>query len=286
MKPAPFDYVRARTLDEALAALAAGSGDAIILAGGQTLVPMMAMRLARPATLIDLNEIPALAGIEEEANGIRIRSMTRQAQALTNSIVRERLPLLAKALRFVGHQQTRNRGTVGGSIAHADPAAEIPLIAVTLDAEITLARRAGTRSVSARAFFQGALATARQADECLTDVLFPTWDGGRIGTGFHEVSARHGDFAIVAAAAQLLLDGDGVCRRASIAVGGASPAPVRVADAEGMLVGKRIDAPLAAKVARAVDGVLAPSEDVHATAAYRRRVARVLVERAILEAAA
>lgn len=285
MKSAPFDYFRARALDEALRELDAGGGEAIVLAGGQTLVPMMAMRLARPAKLIDVNEIAGLAGIEAAPTGLRVRAMTRQAAALASDAVRTHQPLLAKALSFVGHQQTRNRGTVGGSLAHADPSAEIPLAAVALDAEITLARTGGTRTVAARDFFQGALATARAADELLTEVVFPAWSG-RIGAGFHEVSPRHGDFAIVAAAVQLQLDPDGTCRRAGVAVGGASPAPVRVAEAEAALTGKRIDASLAQNVARAVDAAIDPGEDVHATAAFRRRVARVLVERAILDAAA
>lgn len=285
MKPAPFDYVRARSLNEALDALAAGGGDAIVLAGGQTLVPMMAMRLARPATLVDINEITSLAGIEETATGLHIRAMTRQAAALESESVRRRVPLLTKALSFVGHQQTRNRGTVGGSCAHADPSAEIPLAAITLDAEITLARNTGTRTVVARDFFEGALATARDSDEILTEITFPSWSG-RVGIGFQEVSPRHGDFAIVAAAVQLALAADGTCTRAAIGVGGASPAPVRVSEAEAALVGKRIDASLAAQVARATDGVATPGDDLHATAAYRRRAARVIVERAILEAAA
>jgi len=246
---------------------------------------MMAMRLARPATLVDLNEIASLAGIEETPHGLRIRAMTRQAPALDSEVVRRRAPLLAKALSFVGHQQTRNRGTVGGSCAHADPSAEIPLTAITLDAEMTLARKSGKRAVKARDFFEGALATARDPDEVLTEVVFPTWNG-RIGVGFQEVSPRHGDFAIVAAAVQLELDADGVCTRAAIGVGGASPAAVRVAEAEAALVGKRISGTLAAQAARATDAVISPGDDLHATAAYRRRAARVLVERAILEAAA
>jgi CO/xanthine dehydrogenase FAD-binding subunit len=285
VKPAPFDYIRARSLDEALDALAAGAGDALVLAGGQTLVPMMAMRLARPATLVDINEIATLTGIEETAQGLRIRAMTRQAAALESETVRRRAPLLAKALSFVGHQQTRNRGTVGGSCAHADPSAEIPLTAITLDAEITLTKKSSTRAVMARDLFEGALATTREPDEVLTEIAFPTWSG-RIGVGFQEVSPRHGDFAIVAAAVQLELDTDGVCKRAAIGVGGASPSAVRVHEAEAALVGKRIDAALAAAVARATDGVIAPGDDLHATAAYRRRAARVLVERAILEAVA
>lgn len=284
MKPAPFDYVRATSLGHALSALAE-SEDAIILAGGQTLVPMMAMRLARPATLIDLNEIEELAGIDVHDGYLSIRAMTRQAYALASAEVSARTPLLAKALSFVGHTQTRNRGTIGGSIAHGDPSAEIPLTAVALDAEIVLAGCSGTRTVKARSFYTGPLSSVRRADECLTEVRFPIWSGS-VGIGFQEISPRHGDFAIVAVAAQLQCDADKICRRASVAVGGASANPVQAAEVEAALIGKRIDPRLANEAARAVDPILSPTDDLHASASYRRRVARVLTERAILEAAA
>ncbi len=280
MKPAPFEYVRADSLDQALAELADTGADAMVLAGGQTLVPMMAMRLARPARLIDLNELPELAGIEMEGEALRIRAMTRQAAALAQC---KSLPLLQKALRYVGHTQTRNRGTVGGSVAHADPSAEIPLVAVALDATIALASTRGRREVGADNFFLGALTTDRAADECLTDIYFPIWGAGKIGTSFHEVSPRHGDFALVSAAAQIELDDDGMCRRAAVAVGGASPAPVKV---PVDLVGRKIDAEAVRAAAEEADKVIDPFEDLHASAAYRRRVARVLVERALRDAAA
>ena len=283
MKPASFDYVRAESLEHALTELADTGADAMVLAGGQTLVPMMAMRLARPARLVDLNELPELAGIEREGEAIRIRAMTRQAAALADPMIARSLPLLAKALRFVGHAQTRNRGTVGGSVAHADPSAEISLVAVALDATIALASKLGQREVSAENFLLGALTTDRAVDECLTDIYFPIWSEGRLGTSFQEVAPRHGDFALVSAAVQIELDEEGICRRAAVAVGGASPAPARV---PVDLVGKRIGSQAARAAAAEADKVIDPSEDLHATAAYRRRVARVLVERAILEAAA
>ena len=285
MKAAPFDYVRATALDHALNALAE-SEDAIILAGGQTLVPMMAMRLARPATLIDLNEIEELAGIEMRDGYLSIRAMTRQAYALTSADATAQMPLLAKALSFVGHTQTRNRGTIGGSIAHGDPSAEIPLCAIALDAEIVLASRKDTRTVQARSFYTGPLSSVRRADECLTEIRFPIWRGGAVGIGFQEISPRHGDFAIVAVAAQFQFDADKICRRAAVAVGGATPNPVRAAELESALVGRRIDMRLAAEVSRTVDPILSPTDDLHASAAYRRRVARVLTERAILDAVA
>ncbi len=284
MKPAPFDYIKATSLDHALAALAAHD-DAIVIAGGQTLVPMMAMRLARPSCLVDLNEIADLSGIETSEKYLHIRAMTRQAKVLASDIVRTKVPLLTKALSFVGHTQTRNRGTLGGSIAHGDPSAEIPLCAIALNAEIDLASQSGTRTVAACNFYEGPLMSVRRADEILSEVRFPIWEGGNIGTGFQEISPRHGDFAIVAVAVQLQFDADNICRRAAVALGGASPNPVRAAELEAALYGQRIDAALVAKIVGSIDRVLSPTDDLHASAAYRRRVAKSLTMRAILEAA-
>lgn len=283
MKPAPFDYIRATSLDHALSVLAE-SDDAIVIAGGQTLVPMMAMRLARPSLLVDLNEIADLSRIEADNEHLRIGAMTRQAKVLASDVVRKRTPLLAKGLSFVGHTQTRNRGTIGGSIAHGDPSAEIPLVATALDAEIDLASKSGTRTVPIAAFYEGPLMTVRRPDEILSQVRFPIWSENTIGVGFQEVSPRHGDFAIVAVAAQLGFDSDGICRRAAVALGGASPNPVRAAELEASLFGQRIDEALLDKIVGSIDRVLTPTDDLHASAAYRRRVARALTVRAILEA--
>ena len=285
MKPAPFDYLKATSLDHALTALAEHD-DAIVIAGGQTLVPMMAMRLARPALLVDLNEIGDLAGISATDKHLVIRAMTRQAKALASAEVRAKVPLLVKALGFVGHTQTRNRGTIGGSIAHGDPSAEIPLVAAALDAEIDLTSKAGTRTVEARDFYDGPLMSARRTDEILSEIRFPIWNGGRIGTGFQEISPRHGDFAIVAVAVQLQFDEKGICRRAAIAIGGASPNPVRADELEAALYGQTIDVALLEKIVGSIDRVLSPTDDLHASAAYRRRVASTLAVRAILEALA
>jgi len=285
LKAAPFEYVKATSLDHALVALSEHD-DTIVIAGGQTLVPMMAMRLARPSHLVDLNEIGDLVGIAADDKHLAIRAMTRQAAVLASDVVRAKLPLLAKALSFVGHAQTRNRGTVGGSIAHGDPSAEIPLCAVTLNAEIDLASKSGRRTIAARDFYQGPLTSVRRANEILSEVRFPIWSGGKIGIGFQEISPRHGDFAIVAVAVQLQFDETNICRRAAIALGGASPNPVRAAELEASLFGQRIDADLIAKIIGSIDRVLSPTDDLHASAAYRRRVARELTTRAILEAAA
>ncbi len=285
MKAAPFAYRRAESLADACAALEAD--DAMIIAGGQTLVPLMAMRFARPALLIDINDLAELKGIAVDRDRLVIKAGTRQAEALASAEVARAAPLLAKALPWVGHGQTRARGTVGGSVALGDPSAEIPLVAVALGAEITLHARRDDRILPAEGFFTGAMETARRAHECLTEVAFPVWtaDGGRLGTGFIEVAERHGDFALVAAAAQLLVDGTGTCTRAAVAVGGAAPAPVRAKAAEAALVGSRLDDAALAAAAGEVAAVLDPPSDGHATAEYRRRVAPELVRRAIAEAA-
>lgn len=285
MKAASFDYVRASGLDHALRALADAGPDAKLIAGGQTLVPLMAMRFARPSVLVDLNDVGELAGVREEREAVVIGSMTRQRAIETSPVVARRLPLLAAAIRHVGHVQTRNRGTVGGSIVHGDPAAEMPLVARCLDAELTIAATGRKRTVAARDFFVGAMETAIEPDECLTEIRFPLWENGlSVGIGFHEVAMRGSDFAMVAVAAQLGFDAGGVCRRAAIAVGGASPTPVRAPAAEMALAGSQADVSAARQAAAEVPAAIAPDSDVHASAEYRRRVAVALTERAITDA--
>ena len=288
MKAAEFDYVRADSVAGACAALAAaGPGEEHkIIAGGQTLVPLMAMRLARPTLLVDIDGIAGLDGIARGDGEIAIGAMTRQRAAELSPLVQGELPLLAKALRFVGHLQTRNRGTVGGSLVHGDPAAEIPLVAVTLDAELAAEGIEGGRTYPADGFFEAPMVTAIGADECLTGARFPVWTGARLGTGFQEIASRRGDFAIVAAAAQLALDGDGRCARIAAALGGVAPRPVRIAALESALVGSALeDGDIEAALA-SVDAAIEPDDDLHASAAYRGRVARVLLGRAIREARA
>ena len=286
MKAAKFDYIRADSVVAACRALAAaGPGEEHkIVAGGQTLVPLMAMRLARPTLLVDIDGIDGLDGIEARDGALAIGAMTRQRAAELSPLLRGNLPLLAKALGFVGHLQTRNRGTIGGSLAHGDPAAEIPLVAVALDAELEAEGTGGRRSYPAGAFFEAPMVTAVAADECLVEARFPIWNGARLGTGFQEVASRKGDFAIVAAAAQLALDGDGRCLRIAAALGGVAPVPVRVCALEDALGGTRLeDGEIEAALA-CVDAAIEPDDDLHATAAYRGRVARVLLGRAIREA--
>jgi len=285
MKAADFDYHRAETLEDVCRALDEGGEDTRIIAGGQTLVPLMAMRLVRPQRLIDVNGIAELQGIAIDGGWLSIRACTRQAAAEANPDVRAAAPLLAKALGFVGHGQTRNRGTIGGSIANADPAAEIPMVARALDAEMVAQSSDGRRTIRAAEFFQSVMETALAANECLTEVRFPIWRGdGAIGTGIQEISIRDSDFALAAAAAQVELDGDGTCRRLAVAVGGAAPVPIKLDQVAEALIGGTLEDARVREAAAQVSEALDPGSDVHADADYRRRVAPVMVERAILAA--
>ena len=286
MKAAPFSYSRPADVDEACALLADDEG-ARVIAGGQTLVPMMAMRLARPTRLVDINRIAALASIREDKGAIAIGAITRQCLVERDALVKKRLPLLAQTLPFVGHAATRARGTVGGSLAHADPAAELPLIAVTLDAVMTYRLNGVDGELAARDFFTGLMMTALPAGACLTSVRFPVWqDENRLGVGFHEVNARRSDFAFVAAAAQLALDDDGKVKRIALGIGAATDTPLRLDAVEQELTGGTLDEK---KVTEALRAALADVEmlsDLHATSVYRRRAAVALAARAIADAKA
>jgi CO/xanthine dehydrogenase FAD-binding subunit len=287
MKPAPFDYVRPKTLAEACRLLQENE-DALPIAGGQTLVPMLAMRLARPTMLVDIQRLPELSGIARNGNVVVIGAATRQAAAEVSDVIRAGVPLLAAALPWVGHQPTRNRGTIGGSIANADPAAEIPLVAATLQADIVVAHADGSSIIAARDFFRGAMSTALPAGGCLREVRFPVWTERRIGVGFHEISARRSDFAYVAAAAQVALGEDARCLHVALGLGGLADRPL-VVDM-GELVGSRLgDMAIEASVRRAVEAVvagLAIASDLHAGADYRRRLALTLATRALNDAVA
>ena len=281
MKPAPFDYVRPDSLGEACRLLA-GDEDARVIAGGQTLVPMLAMRLARPAKLIDILRLPELAGIREEAGAVIVGATTRQAQAERDPVIRASVPMLARVLPWVGHPPTRNRGTVGGSIANADPSAEIPLVAVTLGADILLATTDGPTSMPADDFFIGPMLTTIGQGECVSAIRFPVWPHQRIGVGFFEISARRSDFAFVAAAAQVALDDAGRCLEVALGVGGVGDRPLRL-DVSS-LVGTELDAASVAAAVNTAAGELDATSDLHASAAYRRRVASVLCIRALEQA--
>ncbi len=282
MKAAPFAYSRPADIEEACAVLAADDG-ARVIAGGQSLVPMMAMRLVRPTRLVDIARVASLSYVREDEDAVAIGACTRQCVIERDAMVAKRVPLLSRALPFIGHAATRARGTIGGSLAHADPAAELPLIAVTLDATLTYRAGGKNNDIAARDFFTGLMMTALPAGACLTGVRFPVWQG-KVGTGFHEVNARRSDFAFVAAAAQVELDGAGKCKRIAIGIGAATETPIRLDAAERQLIGGTLDEK---QVNDAVRGALAditPLDDLHASADYRRRAAATLTARAVAKA--
>ena len=278
MKPAPFEYCRADTLDEALALAAEFGADASVLAGGMSLGPMLNMRLARPAAVIDINPIATLSGIGEEGHGVETGALCRQADALDSALIRAAVPLLAEALPFVGHFQTRNRGTLGGSVSHADPSAEIPLALVALGGEIVLQREGRTRAVPAKDFFAGIFATAREPEEIVTALRWPRREEGT-GYAFREIAQRHGDFAIAAVAATAAVDADGAIAAASLGLGGIEDRP-RLAELAGLAGLPATPATAAEAAAFAADRVN-PIEDPRASAAYRRQLVRVLGARAL-----
>jgi CO/xanthine dehydrogenase FAD-binding subunit len=283
MKPVAFDYVRPASVAEACGLLAADDG-ARVIAGGQTLIPLLAMRLARPTRLVDIARLPDMSFIREDADGVSIGAVTRQCIAERDPVVAARLPLLAKALPWVGHPPTRHRGTIGGSIANGDPAAEIAIVAVTLGATITVQDVSSTGELSAREFYLGPMITALPEGAIVTGIRFPVWTKGRIGTGFQEVSARRGDFALVAGAAQVALDADGHCLELSVGIGGAGDTPVRLDAVREALIGSHLEEAAVREAVAAAVADLDAVDDLHASAAYRKRVAATLAHRAIFEA--
>ncbi len=278
MKPAPFQYHRPAALADALALLATHP-DARVLAGGQSLMPMLNLRLATPEHLIDLNRIPELDFVRDEADAIVFGAMTRQRTIEFSPLVAAKLPLLAAAIRWVGHRQTRNRGTLGGSVCHLDPSAELPTIAMALDATLEVRSVRGTRTLAMADFPAGYMTPALEPDEVLASLRFPVWSG-RVGSAFTEFARRHGDFAVVSVAAQLALDAAGRVARASITLGGVAMAPTRVPAAEAALAGRAVgDAEIAA--AAAACAAIEANNDIHAPAWYRQRLARTLAGRAL-----
>ena len=285
MKTASFEYSRADSLEQVLEGLSDSAGEARILAGGQSLVAMMAMRLARPERLIDINHVTGLAGIEAVDGFAVVRACTRQAVAAESSLIARDVPLLAAALPLVGHIQTRNRGTIGGSLAHGDPTAEILLTAIALGARVTLASVGGTRSLDIAAFSLGPMETRAGENECLTEIRFPIPPPGlSIGVCVDEISPRAGDYAVIGAAAQIGVDDGGICRHARLAVSGASPVPVFASHVEAALLGSRLDDKDIDEATRLLDPLLDPESDVQASAAYRRRVAPGMLARVIKSA--
>jgi len=283
MKPAPFDYTVADSVEGAVEALARGGEDAKVLAGGQSLVPMLNFRLNRPTLLVDVNRIPSLAGVEEAGKeAIRVGALTRHHALETDATVARRLPALHAAMGYVAHLAVRNRGTTGGSLSHADPAAELPMMARLLDARITTASPSGGRTLDAGEFFLGPLFTALEPDELVTSIELAVPAEGH-GWDFQEVARCHGDFALAAIAVTLAL-AKGKVGEARIAMMGVGETPLRAPEAEAVLAGQAVDEALAAEAAEAVRGAAEPMSDLHASSEYRRHLIGVLARRAGLRA--
>ncbi|MFB7593867.1 FAD binding domain-containing protein [Streptomyces sp. NPDC056160] len=283
MKPGPFDYIAPTTLPEALRLLGDPERDTKVLAGGQSLIPMLNMRLARPELLVDITRIAELNRLDVGADGaLRIGAAVRQSAVAADPMVRARWPLLAAAVEQIGHPQIRNRGTVCGSLVHHDPAAELPAAAVALDARFTVARAAGRRSIAAEEFFLSTFATDVEPEDIVVETLVPPLPAGT-GWAFRELAQRRGDFAAVGLAVLLRADGVAV-DSARIVYCGVGSTPIRVREAEGTLLGREFGQAAMADAARAASTVLDPPGDLHASAQWRREAAAVLLVRTLTEA--
>ena len=279
MKPAPFNYVRATGIDDATSALASAGGRAKVLAGGQSLIPMLNFRLVDADLFVDINHIGGLDGIEDSGDGLRIGAITRHHQIETSDAVRRRFPVLAAAMQHVAHLAIRNRGTIGGSLSHADPAAELPAMSLLLDATIETASRSGGRSLAARDFFAGPLANALEDSEIVTSVVLPVLPPGA-GWGFDEVARRRGDFAIAGAGCVIALE-NGAVSEARIALMGVHDTPLRATAAEALLAGNSPDTDAVNAAAAAARDAVEPMNDLHGSADYRRHLAGVVVRRTL-----
>ena len=285
MKLPAFEYACPATLSEAVALLASHDGDAKAIAGGQSLVPMLAFRVASPSLLVDLRKLPGLDQIKITEAGVSLGALVRWRDIEDDARLRRAHPLLAAAIKHVAHYQIRNRGTVGGSVAHADPAAEMPGVVVTCEAAIAVTGKSGARVIPADSFFQGALTTALAPDEIITEIRFPAWPAGR-RFGFEEFALRRGDFALAAAAVFYDQDAGGRAANAHVGVIGVGDRPVRLATVEAALNGARVDAAVIARAAAAASAAVDPQDDIHASAAYRRSLVGTMVERALMSASA
>ena len=284
MKMPPFDYACPTTLSEAVALLASRDGEARALAGGQSLLPMLAFRLAQPELLVDLRKLEDLRAIKINAEGgVTLGAMVRWRDILDDKRLVNAHPLLRAAIAEVAHYQIRNRGTVGGSLAHADPAAEMPGIAIACEAEISVVGRSGARVIKAADFFRGPLMTALTADEIIVDVRLPAWPPGR-RWGFQEFARRRGDFALAAAAVLYDEDENGKARNAHIGAIGVADRPLRLHAVEAALNGQAMDDETIAKAEAAASVAVDPQDDIHASAAYRRALIGTMVERALRDA--
>jgi len=285
MKPAKFEYIAPRTTAEALSALAEYGDGAKVLAGGQSLVPLMNMRLARPEVIVDINEVAELDYIRgSDVGGLVIGSLTRQRQLERDAVVRNQFPVLTEAAELIGHFQIRNRGTIGGSLAHSDPAAELPAVMTALDAEFVIASSTGERTVTPSEFFVTYLTTALEPNELLTEIRVPALPAGT-GSRVYEVSRRHGDFALVGAVTLLEPGARGTIGKARIALFGVNPTPVRATEAEQILAGQQASETLFREAGEIASRDLDPDGDIHASAEYRKEVAAVVVRRALVSAA-
>lgn len=280
MKPAPFDYVRAVDVDHAISSLVEADGDGKVLAGGQSLIPILAMRLSTPAVLVDLGRIPDLAYVREDGPVLEIGAMTRHRDVEISPLVRQWAPLVPAALAHVGHLTIRHRGTFGGSTAHADPAAEIPAVLLALDAEMVLAGPAGRRTVAAADFFQGFLTTALEADEILVAVRVPRQPAGSV-VAVEEFARRNGDFALAAVFTAVSPAADGTLADVRISAAGVGGTAIRGTDAEQILSGNTPTAELVTAAAAAMAAQVEPFDDIHAPAVYRRHLTSVLTRRCL-----
>jgi carbon-monoxide dehydrogenase medium subunit len=284
MKLPPFEYACPTTINEAVALLASHDGEAKPLAGGQSLVPMLAFRVASPSLLVDLRKLAELRQIKIADDGVTLGAMVRWRDILDDARLRKAHPLLVAAVEHVAHYQIRNRGTIGGSIAHADPAAEMPGIVVTCEAKIAVVGKAGARVIDAANFFQGPLMTALKPDEIITEIRLPAWPAKR-RFGFQEFARRRGDFAL--AAAMLFYDEEGgKARSAHVGAIGVADRPLRLPAVEQVLNGNKIDEAIIAKAEAAASASVDPDDDIHASGAYRKALVGVMVERALKSAAA
>lgn len=285
MKLPPFEYACPTSMSEAVALLAAHGGEAKPLAGGQSLVPMLAFRLTSPTLIVDLRKLGELREIRIADGAVTLGAMVRWCDILESAPLATAHPLLVKAVEHVAHYQIRNRGTVGGSLAHADPAAELPCIAVTCDAVIAVRGEAGARTVAAADFFRGPLITALQADEIITEIVFPAWPRQR-RFGFAEFARRHGDFALAGAAVFFDTGEDKAVRDVHVGVFGVADRPLRLAAVERVLEGAGLDEATVAKAEAAASAAVDPPDDIHAPGAYRKVLIGVMVERALRSATA
>ncbi len=286
MKPTAFEYFTPSTVQEALQLLESQGDEAKILAGGQSLVAMMNFRAARPEVLIDINNIKELDYLKEEGDEIVVGALTRERTLEVSPLVKEKCPVLAKAITHIGHLPIRFRGTIGGTLVHADNTAEIPIMAMALDAKMKIAGPSGERVLKASEFFLTYLTSAVEENELLVEVRIPTFDPKTTAWSYVDIARRSGDFAIVAVASILTLNTKGVCRSARIALGGVAPTPIRAKEAEALLTGQKITDSLIeeAAIKAADEDNVDPDADYHATAEYRRAMAKVLTKRGLKEA--